>query len=82
MTPRTLTLTFWLCATLTLGAILAVVYRIATTPGAPYPVTSAVLAAILLLGLLWLGCKEFIEREDHNYQRRVQRDMARNLEDQ
>lgn len=74
---------FWLFAALTAAAIVAVVYRIATTPGAPYPVTSALLAVILLGGLLYLALREYLDREsnaDADYQRRVMKDMAGNID--
>lgn len=83
MTARAYSALFWLLAVGTLGAIVAVVVRIARTPGSAYPVTSAVLAAILLLGLLYLAAREYLNRDsdaDAEYQRRVMKDMAGNID--
>lgn len=80
MTARTSARLFWSAAVVTLGVILALAVRIARTPGAPYPVTSAVLAAVLLLGLLYLAAREFYGDDDARFERRVNRDLARNLD--
>lgn len=83
MTRRLSAVLFWLLASATAAAIVAVAYRIATTPDAPYPVTSALLAVILLGGLLYLALHEYLTRDpDAEYQRRVLRDMARNVDHQ
>lgn len=80
MSARVSFVLFWTAASATLAAICAVVVRIARTPGAPYPVTSAVLAAVLLLGLLYLALREFFGDADARFERRLHRDIARNFD--
>jgi len=82
MTARAYSALFWLLAVGTLGAIVAVVVGIARTPRSPYPVTSAVLAAVLLLGLLYLAAREHYGDADARFERRVNRDLSGNIDPQ
>ncbi len=60
----------------------AVGYRIVTNPETRHPVTAGVIVAVLILSGVYLALDEhFGPDEDARYQKRVMRDMAKNLED-
>lgn len=81
MTRLPTTLTFWLSVAVTLAAVVALVARIVRIPGAPYPVTASVVAAILILVSVGLALKEYFEDDCARYERRVHSDLAKNLEE-
>ena len=56
-------------------------YRIVTNPATPHPVTAGVIVAVLILVGAYLSLAEHFsdDRRCERYERKVQRDMAKNL---
>jgi len=56
-------------------------FRIVTNPETRHPVTAGVIVAILILWGAYLALEEhFADRRGARHERKVQRDMAKNLE--
>lgn len=66
---------------LVLLACAVVGFRIVTNPATPHPVTAGVIVAVLILVGVYLALAEHFsaDRRCERYERKVQRDMAKNL---
>ena len=80
MTGRVASLACWL--TLIAAFDFAAFYRLVfVAPAHPYPVTAGVIAGALTIGGLLVAFAEFLDYTDRRYERRIHREMARNLEE-